>query len=141
WELDTLEVTPDPFISKLKIGEPELLLLLENLKFKTYLRFDLLLDLTAVDCSSHFTLVYLLYSTHLGHRVMVKCDIPREKSRILSVCKLYPAAEVLEREVYDLMGIKFVGHPNLKRIILADDFVGHPLRKDYRPAEQEVSNG
>ncbi|MCR4400894.1 MAG: NADH-quinone oxidoreductase subunit C, partial [Syntrophomonadaceae bacterium] len=50
----------------------------------------------------------------------------------LSVCKLYPAAEVLEREVYDLMGIKFVGHPNLKRIILADDFVGHPLRKDFK---------
>lgn len=133
WDLDTLQVTPDPHITKLQVGETELLILLENLRYKTYLWCDLLMDLTAVDYGDHFTLVYVLYSTQLRHRVMVKCDISREKNRVLSIVNLYPAANVLEREVYDLMGIEFIGHPNLKRIIMADDFVGHPLRKDFKP--------
>lgn len=140
WETVTLNVIPDPFITKLQVGESELLCLLENLKYKTYLRFDLLMDLTAVDFVDHFTLVYILYSTHLSHRVMVRCDVSRDMNRVLSVANLYPAANVLEREVYDLMGIEFVGHPNLKRIIMADDFVGHPLRKDYKPESGRVGN-
>ncbi|NPV91626.1 MAG: NADH-quinone oxidoreductase subunit C [Firmicutes bacterium] len=140
WEQETLEIVPDPFITKLQVKEFELLSLLENLKYSTYLRFDLLMDLTAIDYLDHFTLVYVLYSTRLGHRVMVRCDVPRDKNRVISAVNLYSAADILEREVYDLMGIDFVGHPNLKRIIMADDFVGHPLRKDFQRGIGRVDN-
>ena len=140
WDQETLEIIPDPFITKLQVKEYELLSLLENLKYRTYLQFDLLMDLTAVDYLDHFTLIYVLYSSRLGHRVMVRCDVPREKNRVISAVNLYSAADILEREVFDLMGIDFVGHPNLKRLILADDFVGHPLRKDYKMGSGRVDN-
>lgn len=140
WDQETLEIIPDPFITKLQVKEYELLSLLENLKYRTYLQLDLLMDLTAVDYLDHFTLIYVLYSSRLGHRVMVRCDVPREKNRVISAVNLYSAADILEREVYDLMGIDFVGHPNLKRLILSDGFVGHPLRKDYKTGSGRVDN-
>jgi len=132
-EFDSLRHLPDDHITKFQVDVGDLFFLLESLKFDTSCRFDLLMDLTAVDYTTHFTMVYVLYSLPLGHRVMVKCDIPRINANILSISRLYAAADVMEREAYDLMGIDFVGHPNLKRILLADDFVGHPLRKDYTP--------
>ncbi len=86
---------------------------------------------TAVDRGAVFTLVYRLQSRELGAAIFLKADVPRGEPEIESLCDLWPAANWQEREVFDLFGIVFRGHPDLRRIALPDDWVGHPLRKDY----------
>lgn len=94
--------------------------------------FKILVNLTSVDYPENFTVVYHLNSlTHL-HKVTVKVQLDKANPQLPSITPVWKAADVQEREVYDLMGIVFTGHPNLKRILLADDFVGHPLRKDFK---------
>ena len=93
--------------------------------------FDLLGMVTAVDNGEVFTLVYRLRSRSLEAAMFLKCDVARTDPRIDSLCDLWPAANWQEREVFDLFGIVFEGHPNMTRILLPDDWSGHPLRKDY----------
>lgn len=102
-------------------------------KVKEY-GFDFLVDLTAVEedrlsCIYHF----MSLSTHELIRIKVKLD---EKLEIPSLTEYWLAANVQEREVYDLFGINFIGHPDLKRILCPDDFIGHPLRKDFKVIER-----
>ncbi|MCE5220641.1 MAG: NADH-quinone oxidoreductase subunit C [Clostridium sp.] len=98
-------------------------------KVKKY-GFVSLVDLTAIEEDS-LSCVYHFMSliTHELIRIKVKLD---EKLEIPSLTKYWFAANVQEREVYDLFGINFIGHPDLKRILCPDDFVGHPLRKDFK---------
>ncbi len=96
------------------------------------LGFDLLGWCTAVDRGAHFEMVYRLRSRTMQVGMFLKCDVPREDARIASLTDLWPSADWHEREVYDLFGIRFDGHPNLRRIFLPEDWPGHPLRKDYR---------
>jgi NADH-quinone oxidoreductase subunit C len=96
------------------------------------LGFDLLGMVTAVDWGDEFELVYRMRSRELQVGMFLKTRVPREDARIESVTSLWPGAEWHEREVYDLFGIVFEGHPDLRRILLPDDWEGHPLRKDYR---------
>ncbi len=103
------------------------------------LRFDLLVDVTAVDrypLEPRFEVVYHLRSMQRGERVRLKALLPGDDPRIDSVCALWPVADMLEREVYDLFGVHFNGHPNLRRLLMPDEWEGHPLRKDY-PIEGE----
>ena len=99
--------------------------------------FDLLTDLTAIDwlkypeTGERFEVVYLVCSTKANQRLRLKCRISELDPRIESAVSVYKAAEWLEREVYDLFGIRFDGHPDLRRIMLWEDFEGHPLRKDF----------
>ena len=108
------------------------------------LRFNFLMDLTAVDYldrEPRFEVVYHLASievelrgtdpSRLRHRLRVKAAVPAEPCEIDSVSSLWASANWMEREVWDLYGISFRGHPNLKRILLYEQFHGHPLRKDY----------
>lgn len=98
------------------------------------LDFSMLMDLTAVDHlgeEPRFEVVYHLYSVSKNHRVRIKARVPEEAAEIESVVSLWASANWMEREVYDLYGIHFVGHPDLRRILLYDEFEGHPLRKDY----------
>jgi NADH-quinone oxidoreductase subunit C len=102
------------------------------------LRMDHLADLTAVDFSRYpgdagprFEVVYNLISTVLHHRVRLKVRAPEEDPRVDSVTSIWQTANWHERETYDLMGITFDGHPDLRRILLTDDWEGHPLRKEY----------
>jgi NADH-quinone oxidoreductase subunit C len=95
--------------------------------------FDFCSDVTAVDWpprARRFDVVYCLYSTSLRHRVRVKVRTGDNES-IASVTSVWPAANWLEREVFDLFGIQFEGHPDLRRILMPDDWQGHPQRKDY----------
>jgi NADH-quinone oxidoreductase subunit C len=95
--------------------------------------FDYLVDLTALDYSGdpkRFCLVYHLHSHKMGHLVRVKARIGEEESPP-SVVGIWQTADWLEREVFDMFGIEFAGHPGLKRILLPDDWLGYPLRKDY----------
>jgi len=96
------------------------------------LDFDYLTSITAVDYYDYFEVVYQLTSLKHNHSLVVKTRCyEREKPSLPSVVSLWRGADLQEREIYDLMGISFDGHPNLKRIFLWQGFQGHPLRKDY----------
>ena len=96
------------------------------------LKFDYLNYVTAVDYFSYFEVVYQLTSLEHNHSVVLKTRCyDRANPSVPSVTGLWQGADFQEREIYDLMGIKFEGHPNLKRIFLWDGFPGHPLRKDW----------
>lgn len=96
--------------------------------------FSLLLDITAVDWplrEPRFDVVYHLYHMELRDWLRVELQVGGEHPEVPSVTHIFPSAAWAERECYDLFGIGFAGHPDLKRIMLPDDWVGHPLRKDY----------
>jgi NADH-quinone oxidoreductase subunit C len=98
------------------------------------LRLDVLVDITAVDYlgrEPRFEVVYQLRSHVHGHRLRVKAGLPAADPTIDSAVGLWPAANWAEREVFDLFGIRFTGHPDLRRILMYESFEGHPLRKDY----------
>ena len=104
----------------------------EYLKSSPELDFDYLTAITAVDYYDYFELVYQLTSLEQNHSLVLKTRCyDREKPTVPSVVSLWRGADFQEREIYDLMGIGFDGHPNLKRIVLWGGFEGHPLRKDY----------
>ncbi len=94
--------------------------------------FSYLNNLTAVDNLDHFEVIYHLTSFTHKHMLCVKTRVDgRENLEVPSVTSVWQGADFQEREVYDLLGIRFAGHPNLKRIALWDGFEGHPLRKDF----------
>ncbi len=103
-------------------------------------RFDLLSSVTAVDLISHFEVVYHLTSLPRNATAVIKskCGFGRESPEIPSVVDIWRGAELQEREIWDLMGIIFQGHPNHKRIMLWEGFPGHPLRKDFATYEQSI---
>ncbi len=127
---ERINVTADPFFNWLNISPEDLLDLMARLK-RDY-GFNYLSNLTAVDFGETFEMVYHLYVITDNHKVGVKTREPRDLAQLDSVMSIWPPADWQEREVYDLMGIHFKGHPNLVRILLPDDFVGHPLRKDFK---------
>lgn len=102
-----------------------------QLRANAELDFEFLFSVTAVDWKTHLTMVYHLRSLKHGHIVVVKARCDRAKPEIESVCKIWKTAELNEREAYDLMGVKFVNHPDLRRLFLTHDWEGWPLRKDY----------
>jgi len=103
------------------------------------LRFDMLMDLTAVDYlkfpgredGPRFDVVYHLYSVAHNHRVRVKVRVEQDAPSVPTATGLWPIANWFEREVWDMFGIRFEGHPDLRRLLMYEEFVGHPLRKDY----------
>ena len=104
----------------------------EFLKNAPELDFNYLRDLTTVDYINFFEVVYHLVSLTHNHSVVLKTRCyDRDKPAVPSVTSLWRAADFAEREAYDLMGIVFMGHPNLKRLLLWEGFKGHPLRRDY----------
>lgn len=109
--------------------------LLAFLKEDAAFLFNRLENLTSVDYKTHFEMVYHLFSwSERNDWLTVKVKLEHDAPTVPSVTGVFPGAEFEEREVYDLMGITFTGHPDLRRILLADDFSGHPLRKDYKAA-------
>jgi len=104
----------------------------EFLKNTRGLDFDYLADLAGVDYTDYFEVVYRLVSLKHNHSLVLKTRCyDREKPVVPSVTGLWRAADFPERETYDLLGIVFRGHPNLKRLLLWEGFEGHPLRRDY----------
>jgi NADH-quinone oxidoreductase subunit C len=102
------------------------------------LRFDFLQNVTAVDWPKQDRLqsVYHLFSYKHRHEIGVKVDVPRADPRVPSVAALWKCADWLEREQWDLLGIVYEGHPDLRRLLMPDDWVGHPMRKDYKEASE-----
>jgi NADH-quinone oxidoreductase subunit C len=112
-----------------------------QLKDDKALDFSVLSDLTAVDLPKDniLTVVYHLYSYSARHQIVLKADLDRETPRIATLEGVWKVANWFEREVYDLFGVIFEGHTDLRRIMLPEDWVGHPLRKDF--VEQEEYDG
>ena len=106
--------------------------LAESLRNDPELAYDYLFCLTGVDQVKHLEVVYHLTSTIHGHSLVLKVrTADRERPAFDTVCDLWKTAEFHEREIYDLLGIRFNNHPDLRRIFLDEDWKGHPLRKDY----------
>jgi NADH-quinone oxidoreductase subunit C len=126
---DSLQVSQDEWLTYLLVKPESVQPLMTELKDKH--GFNHLANLCAVDYNEEFEVIYHLYSIPLSHRISVKTRVPRDKAQVSSLVEIYPTADWQEREAYDLMGIIFTGHPNLIRVLLPDDFVGHPLRKDF----------
>jgi NADH-quinone oxidoreductase subunit C len=109
--------------------------LLSKCKSSASLAFNMLVDITAVDWmdarESRFEVVYQLLSISKLWRLTIKVPVSEGNPEVSSATSLWAGANFLEREVWDMFGIRFAGHPDLRRILLYEEFVGHPLRKDY----------
>ncbi|PWB68156.1 MAG: NADH-quinone oxidoreductase subunit C [Deltaproteobacteria bacterium] len=106
--------------------------------------FDFAMDLTGVDYlgeEPRFEVVYHLYSLEKKHRVRIKARLHEDDPVIDSAVSVWPGINWYEREACDMYGIVFRGHPNLKRILMYEGFVGHPLRKDYPKAKRQPTVG
>ena len=134
----TTEGTKDPYF---KVKAEAWLDVAKVMRDDPELQFDFLDNVTAVDWlkQSRIDVVYHLWSYSKAHQAVVKIELPRDKPQVPSVAPLWKAADWNEREQFDLLGVEFLGHPDLRRIMLPDDWVGHPLRKDYK--EQDAYRG
>ena len=115
------------------IGADELIALLTFLRDDTALQLTRMENVTAVDWKDRFEMVYHLFSPVHMHWLTVKVTLPHDAPVVPSATAVFPGVEFEEREVYDLMGISFTGHPDLRRVFHHENFVGHPLRKDFVP--------
>ncbi|MBF0244349.1 MAG: NADH-quinone oxidoreductase subunit C [Planctomycetes bacterium] len=97
------------------------------------LQFGFLASLSGVDWNDRIEVVYHLLSYTFKHELVLKVSLDRERPELHSVESVWPTANWHERECYDLLGVNFSGHSDLRRILLPEDWVGHPLRKDYLP--------
>jgi len=116
------------------IRPASLIKVVEFLKTDPRLLFDLLIDITAIDYlerEPRFSVVYHLLSLPFNRRLRLKVPVDAVEPVLESLTPLWGSANWLEREVWDMFGIQFSGHPDLKRILMYDGFEGHPLRKDY----------
>lgn len=126
------ECTDGPQFLQVTVPSEKLKALALQLKSNPATSFDYLFCLTGVDYTDHMEVVYHLESTQHQHQLVLKGKISsRENPEIETVCDIWRTAELHEREAYDLFGIKFLNHPDLRRLLLTDDWVGYPMRKDY----------
>ncbi|TNP23024.1 NADH-quinone oxidoreductase subunit C, partial [Bacillus sp. CD3-5] len=135
----------DCYINKLSKDVPTLVVepskyyeVMELLRSHEALAFDYMSELHATDFVTHMEVYVHLFSYGKKQSVAVKVKLDREAPQVESVTALWKGADWPEREAYDLLGIVFKGHPNLSRILMPDDWIGHPLRKDYEPYDVEV---
>jgi NADH-quinone oxidoreductase subunit C len=139
------DVLEDSYINKLSKDVPTLVAkrdtyykVAQFLKYNELLGFDYLSELHGSDFETHMEVYVHLFSYKNRQSVALKVKIDRSEPTIESLQPLWAGAEWPECEAYDLLGIKFPGHPDLRRILLGEDWVGHPLRKDYEPYDVEV---
>ena len=128
-----LEWPESPQFLQVRVPAPALHDFARRLKEEHETAFDYLYCLTGVDWPEYMEVVYHLESSRHGHRLVVRARTAgREDPRLDTVSDIWPTADAHEREAYDLLGIRFNRHPDLRRLLLTDDWVGYPLRKDYK---------
>ena len=123
------EPAGDPYIL---VPRESLNAICKMLKMTELFHFDCLTNLTGADWKDRFEVVYHLFSYRHRHLLQLKVSLPHENPSLSTVEGIWKTANWLEREVYDLLGIHFEGHSDLRRIMLPEDWIGHPLRKDYK---------
>lgn len=136
------ERSDDEFVIVNKNANVEILEFLKNDKDLAY---ESLMDVTCIDYLKHplkrkdrFEVVYQLYSFSKRHRIRIKCPVSVKETSIDTVSHLWQSANWGERETFDMYGITFKNHPNLKRLLNHHEFIGHPLRKDYPIKKRQV---
>ena len=122
----------DPYI---KISPNHILEVTKYLRDDEEMLFDFLSCLSGVDLKGKLAVVYQLFSMVKRHKITLKVEVPTENPNVQSVESIWKSANWHEREAFDLYGINFTGHPDLRRILLPYDWEGHPLRKDYQVPE------
>lgn len=127
-----LENVPDPFVKVLPERIAEIAAFVRG---DARLQFDYLMCLSGVDYKGKLGVTYHLYSMVHRHKFVLKVEVPTETPNVPSVEKVWKTANWHEREAFDLYGLNFTGHPDLRRILLPEDWEGHPLRKDYQTPE------
>jgi NADH-quinone oxidoreductase subunit C len=125
----------------LTVAAPAIVEVCRYLRDGAALKFEVLSDLTALDWPKEekIQMVYHLFSYANNHQIVLKVDLPRDNPKVATLEEVWKVANWFEREVYDLFGVIFEGHTDLRRIMLPEDWVGYPLRKDY--VEQEEYDG
>jgi NADH-quinone oxidoreductase subunit C len=135
---DAVGALEDGMQPAIRIVPAAIVAVCEHLKTDAALVFDCLSNQSGVDypARSEIEVVYHLYSYRRRHAVVLKVSVPRDNPTMPSVARVWRTAIWQEREIFDLLGVTFEGHPDLRRILLPEDWVGHPLRKDFvEPAE------
>ncbi len=130
---DVLEASAPFGDETIVIGKDALLEIAEFLRNPPF-AFTMLLDLTCVDYpgrTDRFEMVYHLFSLSRNERIRIKLALPEEAASVASLSGLWKNADWLEREAFDMFGVRFAGHPDLRRLFMDEGFDGHPLRKDY----------
>ena len=128
-----IEGVVDPYV---KVSPARMLDVATFLQEDADLQFDFLMCLSGVDYTKGILgVVYNLFSMTKRHKITIKVEVPVDKPEVPSVVSVWPSANWHEREAYDMFGIVFTGHPDLRRILLPDDWEGYPLRKDYKVPE------
>ncbi|MFZ5802392.1 MAG: NADH-quinone oxidoreductase subunit C [Candidatus Omnitrophota bacterium] len=133
---EVLEVHDQAGDETVVVRAERLVEIIEYLREHPEIAMNVLMDLTAVDGLAmkwvpRFEVVYHLYSVTKNLRLRIKVRVPENNLYVPTLTGVWPAADWFEREVWDMFGIRFEGHPNLKRILMYAEFSGHPLRKDY----------
>lgn len=143
----TVPAVPDKYVRdpepQIRVPAAKLVEVGRFLKDNPEMAFDMPLQMTAVDYIKEnvFELVYHLYSSRKKQAIVVKSQIPRGEAQVDSLTPLWSGMDWQEREIYDLMGIRFKGHPNLTRIMLWEGYPGYPLRKDYVHVTDKYDSG
>lgn len=128
-----IEGVVDPYVKVVPTSWKDIALFLRN---DDDLKFDFLMCLSGIDYGKGtLGVVYNMFSMTKRHKINVKIEVPKDNPEVPSVAEIWHTANWHEREAYDLIGIKFVGHPDLRRILNPDDWEGHPLQKDYKVPE------
>lgn len=138
YEVKHLDKTSDG-IEVVDVSKDKLIELTTYLKIHINTQFNMLLSVSGVDKSDCFEVIYDLFSTVFKKKLILKVKLDKENPSVESLCGLYSAANWHERETYDLLGINFNNHPEMERILLPKDWVGHPLRKDYINKDTRLS--
>jgi NADH-quinone oxidoreductase subunit C len=129
---EIISLNEDPgYEPSIKVEPTNLVDIMLFLRDEEGLEFDYPSCLSGVDLGANLGVVYNLYSMKRGHKITIKVEVPKEAPEVPSCELVWRSFDWHEREAYDLLGINFVGHHNLTRILLPDDWEGHPLRKDY----------
>jgi NADH-quinone oxidoreductase subunit C len=126
--LQTVDKKPDPFIV---VAPAALLEICRYLHDEPEVAMDCLSNETGVDYKEHIEVVYHLFSYPHRHGAVLKVQLPRSEPRVATLEDIWKSANWMEREIFDLLGVTFEGHSDLRRILMPEDWPGHPLRKDF----------
>lgn len=140
-DFPSMEFDPEQPEPHIYVAAAELLPLMRRLREKPAFSFDRMGNITAVDYKEYIEMVYMLYSRSFYWWVTVKCRLDRERPVVESMTQVWPGTEFEEREIYDLMGVEFLHHPDLRRILMPDNYTAHPLRKDFVPLQPRIEGG
>lgn len=126
-----IETTELDGVLNVRLKPEGLLPVCQMLRANSDTAFDYLADVTAIDWQDRIEVVYRLTNLSTNAKIVLRVDLDHEKPLVDSLTSVWKGAEWQEREVFDLMGVDFTGHPDLRRILLPEDWEGYPLRKDY----------